>query len=43
MRAIKTFTYQGKERTKGEVYNGCGCPLKAKTNSLTSQCPIGKW
>ena len=21
----------------------CGCPLAAKTRSLTSGCPIGKW
>lgn len=21
----------------------CGCPLKAKTRSLTTACPVGKW
>lgn len=21
----------------------CGCPLAAKTRSLSSECPVGKW
>ncbi len=41
--AIKDFRYNGELRFQGRVYTGCGCPLKAKTNSVKSQCPLGKW
>ena len=27
------------DQTKG----GCGCSLKLKTRSLSSECPLGKW
>lgn len=26
-----------------EICNECHCPLIAKTRSLDSKCPIGKW
>ncbi len=46
-KAVKNFTYnsnRGDElRIQGKKYNGCGCPLKAKTVSPDSKCPIGKW
>ena len=29
-------------KTKKRV-NGCGCNIAAKTLSVTSNCPIGKW
>ena len=33
-------------RTEGycdKVKGGCGCPLKAKTRSPKSKCPLKKW
>ena len=30
------------ERT-GQVLNGCGCNIAAKTLSPRSECPLGKW
>lgn len=27
----------------GELKRGCGCNLSAKTLSLESECPLGKW
>lgn len=41
--AVKSFMYGKKLREKGTIYKGCGCPLKAKTKSVTSVCPLGKW
>lgn len=41
--AVTNFNYNGQLRLKGEIYKGCGCPLKAKQASPTSQCPLGKW
>lgn len=31
------------KREKGTYYTGCGCNLRAKVVSPTSQCPLGKW
>lgn len=42
-KAVKSFVYRGEHRKEGTIYNGCGCPLSAKVNSPTSQCPLGKW
>jgi len=41
--ATKTFMYGNVARYEGKTYGGCGCPLKAKTHSETSQCPLGRW
>jgi hypothetical protein len=41
--AVKKFVYNGELREPKKMYSGCGCPLKAKTNSVKSQCPLGKW
>ncbi len=41
--AVKDFEYGGEKRYKGKIYNGCGCPVKKKAVSPTSQCPIGKF
>ena len=27
----------------GDIVNGCGCNLKKKVLSTTSECPLGKW
>lgn len=42
-KAVKTFVYKGQMRTKGTEYTGCGCNLAAKTKSVISSCPLGKW
>jgi hypothetical protein len=42
-KAVTTFYYRGKERIWLDDYPGCNCPIKAKINSPTSQCPLGKW
>lgn len=42
-RVVKDFTYKGKVRKEGDEYQGCGCPLEAKTRSLESKCPLGKF
>jgi hypothetical protein len=34
---------QGKHIETGEMTGGCGCALIAKTLSLDSECPLGKW
>jgi hypothetical protein len=39
----KDFIYKGEERKAGDFYEGCGCPLSAKTKSPNSQCPLGLW
>jgi len=41
--AVKDFNYHGEVRLKDKMYPGCGCPLKAKVNSVKSKCPLGKW
>lgn len=41
--AVKDFVYKGKLREKDQQYSGCGCNLAAKTKSITSVCPLGKW
>lgn len=37
------FSFHGEQRKKGEIYNGCGCNLQAKSLSPNSQCPLGYW
>lgn len=39
----ETFIYDGEKRTKGQLVSGCGCPLKKKVLSTTTQCPTNKW
>jgi hypothetical protein len=34
---------QSKHKITGEMAGGCGCALIAKTVSLDSECPLGKW
>lgn len=29
--------------SKAGICTKCGCPLKAKTRSIQSKCPEGKW
>lgn len=40
-----TFLYvvDGMERSKGDLYKGCGCPLDKKTKAPHTQCPLNKW
>lgn len=33
----------GTEPCCNQDKGGCGCSLKLKTRSLSSECPIGKW
>lgn len=40
---IQDFTYSGEKRKKGQLVNGCGCNISAKTLSPDSQCPMGLW
>lgn len=42
-KVVKTFIYNQKIRNQGELHKGCGCNLAAKTKSLLSDCPLGKW
>lgn len=42
-KSIKDFIYRGERRYWLMPYSGCNCPIKAKINSPTSQCPLGKW
>lgn len=42
-KAVRSFIYRGKERRWLDDYNGCNCPINAKVNSPSSQCPLGKW
>lgn len=42
-KAVTTFLYNDEIRNLGKEYNGCGCPLKAKTSSPNTKCPLGKW
>jgi len=41
--AVKSFTYEGLRRKKGQEFKGCGCLLYLKHRSLHSSCPLGKW
>jgi hypothetical protein len=43
--AVKDFVYNktGEQRKEGELYEGCGCDLKLKVYSESTQCPVGKW
>jgi hypothetical protein len=41
--AVVDFIYNDEQRYKGVVYNGCGCPLKAKQANPDSKCPLGKF
>ena len=34
---------KGKNIQTGEMANGCGCHLGAKTMAVESECPLGKW
>jgi len=34
---------QGKNVKTGNMVNGCGCNIAAKTMSPGSSCPLGKW
>jgi hypothetical protein len=34
---------QLKHIVTGQMVNGCGCNIAAKTLSPTSECPAGKW
>lgn len=40
---IKDFIYEDNNRIKGQIVNGCGCPLDQKTSSLSTQCPTNRW
>ena len=42
-KAVTDFYYRGERRSWLNDYYGCNCPIKAKINSPTSQCPLGKW
>ncbi len=45
-KVVKDFEIRpGVLRKKGDIHNGCGCPLSAKTRSMTksNKCPLGKW
>jgi len=38
-----TFTYKGEIRQEGQLVQGCGCPLKQKVLSPSTQCPLNNW
>jgi hypothetical protein len=38
---VVDFIYNDEVRKKGEIKNGCGCPLKAKHSNPDSKCPLG--
>lgn len=42
---VKTFRYRDEEvdRMKGQMVNGCGCSLSAKSLCDNCQCPRGLW
>jgi hypothetical protein len=42
-KVVRDFVYKSKVRKEGDEYAGCGCPLEAKTRSLESKCPLGKF
>lgn len=39
----ETFIYNNVKREKGEIHNGCNCPIDVKSKSPNSQCPLNNW
>lgn len=38
-----SFTYKDEFRQEGQLVTGCGCPLKQKVLSPSTQCPLNNW